>query len=152
MSSNGSKRIIRPEEGDTPRTQSDNFPSEDRDVSDAFCSEEAACAAGQAISSHHFAAFPSQQNVDKNAQIMQDLCLDDSKAGRCIQGDAVLSETHPKPIMSMLMLCVQAPSSPSTSPRTHVTSHNSHLMSKTNRQLACDFYTFKAHIPHSLAY
>ena len=91
MSSNGSKRIIRPEEGDTPRTQSDNFPSEDRDVSDAFGSEEAACAAGH--------AFPSQQNVDENAQIMQDLCLDDNKAGRRIQGDAVLSETHPKPTM-----------------------------------------------------
>jgi hypothetical protein len=99
MSSNGSKRIIRPEEGDTPRTQSDNFPSEDRDVSDAFGSEEAACAAGHAFPSQHFAAFPSQQNVDENAQIMQDLCLDDNKAGRRIQGDAVLSETHPKPTM-----------------------------------------------------
>jgi hypothetical protein len=86
MSSSGHKRIIRREEGDTPRTQSEYFPSDD--IGDAFFSDEAPGAVANAMA--------PLQHVDENAQIMQDLRLDGCCPTRYIQGGAMPSELKSK--------------------------------------------------------
>jgi hypothetical protein len=78
MSSSGHKRIIRREEGDTPRTQSEYFPSDD--IGDAFFSDEAPGAV-----THPHPVAP-QQHVDENAEIMQQFRLDGCRPTHHIQG------------------------------------------------------------------
>jgi hypothetical protein len=103
MSGRGLKRFIRPEEGDTPRTQ-DYFPSDEPPRSDETSVMDS-FGSGAASFHPHFgpgyghdlhgaessgaALAPQQRADDANAELMQQLRLDGDQRSRHIQGSVV---------------------------------------------------------------